>query len=107
MSKELAIQMVYLFMGAEPSIEDGCWEYQNGGHIELMQDLVDYAQLVVDDLSHRYDADFPGVYEYEVTEEFGGWIGAFVQRTSYLPTLDEAKAELTKIANEFFSQGDK
>jgi hypothetical protein len=82
----------------------------NGGHIGMVTDLVPYADQVAEYLLEHAGQDFPGVFEYEVTEDLGAWLA---NNTSYdssawtvtnrpLPIL--FAAELASKGDAFFSQ---
>jgi hypothetical protein len=57
------------------------------GCYELVLELVSYSQYVVDlkDQAYQVSGGFHGVYEYEVTSEFGSWFAAHIQKTKAIP----------------------
>jgi hypothetical protein len=84
---DFAIQLVYLVAGAEPRIdiqhitnrlmgsESDHPLRVGGGHIGMVEDLISYAKQVSAYLRTRPDdQEFPGVFEYEVTESLGAWL---------------------------------
>jgi hypothetical protein len=84
---DFAIQLVYLVAGAEPRIdiqhitnrlmgsESDHPLRAGGGHIGMVEDLISYAKQVSAYLRIRPDdQEFPGVFEYEVTESLGAWL---------------------------------
>jgi hypothetical protein len=78
---------VYLVAGAEPRIDihhitnrlistDSDHPLRaDGGHIGMVEDLISYAKQVSAYLRTKPDGqEFPGVFEYEVTESLGSWL---------------------------------
>lgn len=84
-----------------------CW---GQGCLELHAEVTQYAPLVAqlaDDLFALAGQDFPGVWDYEVTESLGcaiaAWIVAHPQQT---PAPDWVKAQLLALASDFLSQSE-
>lgn len=77
----------------------------NQGCIELFQEVGQYAQLCHDLFEETYNKtqDAPGVYDYEVSYEFGAWFGLMI-RTEHAPSQIEADAKLRELAAKFWSQ---
>lgn len=74
----VAVQAMYLMAGANAEMRDRDIDLSDvGGHIGFADDKVAYyAKMIVDFLEapNRKDLDFPGVFEYEVTEGLGRWL---------------------------------
>lgn len=114
-ARDLAFQMAYLTAGAEHALNIGRITHRlkgdpdghpalGGGHMDLVDNLVDCAEVVTKYLDGLpVGTDYPGVFEYEVTEEMGKW---FVDQHTLTdtPTLDDFKDELHRQAAAFFSQ---
>ena len=69
----------------------------------MVNDLLPYAELVAAYIAIRVGKqDFPGVFEYEVTEELGEWLANAAEASA----LTEAtfKAQLEIVGDKFFSQ---
>ena len=76
------------------------------GHHELVQELARYAVISEQMIMARNPQDFPGVYVYEVSEEFGAWFTDFVLTSdgNRAPTVEEGTAKLKELVDEFFKQ---
>lgn len=71
------IQMVYLMeeFDAETTQEIYSIHADNhGGHIGIVSSMYEHASTIVYLLNQQNTQDFPGVFEYEVTEELGRWL---------------------------------
>ena len=84
---DVAIQLVYLVAGVEGKTRlhrvterlKGTNEdhpiTEEGGHTGMVSDLIPYAKQVSAYLAAEAEKqDFPGVFEYEVTESLGAWL---------------------------------
>lgn len=82
----------------------GCYEL----HYELCQYATLSEQII--DVITRGDGgyDFPGVYDYEVSEEFGRWFRyeLLKDEEGNAPDFEAAKARLISLACCFFAQED-
>lgn len=69
-----AVQAMFLFQGFIGQKED--LEDTGMGQIEVAQYLAPWAARIDEYLEKLVDENwsFPGVFEYEVTEEFGAWL---------------------------------
>lgn len=81
-------------------------EVWDKGCSELYEELGQYAQLC-NDLYERYcdsgNYDAPGVYDYEVSCEFGDWFGRYVlEHAGEAPAFSEAIDKLEELASVFF-----
>ena len=75
------------------------------GFLELVSELVRNAEHSEMLLATRATDEFPGVYDYEVSEPFGKWFGAYVfEHGGQLPPIEECNAELIRRINAFFNQ---
>lgn len=109
-----AVQLVYLVAGAERQM----YIYgiaarlkgtnpqhpltDAGGHIGMVTALQKHAERVATHLDIHLrdpDAEFPGVFEYEVTEELGAWLA-----DNPNASLDEFTDELRRCSAAFFAQ---
>lgn len=74
------------------------------GFLELIQELVRNAEHSEMLLATRTD-DFPGVYDYEVSEPFGRWFGAYIfKHGGQAPSIETCHAELAQRVTAFFNQ---
>lgn len=76
------------------------------GFLELISELVGHAELSELLLEQQFaGADYPGVYDYEVSEPFGKWFGAYIfEHGGQLPPVEECNAELVRRISAFFNQ---
>ena len=75
------------------------------GAVELHLELCQYAELseyIVEFVSKVCHIDFPGVYDYEVSEPFGIWFAEQLFGEGSAPTSVKAKEKLAKLAANFF-----
>lgn len=73
------------------------------GHIELMSSLSGYAMHSEMQLMAREDEEYPGVFDYEVSEEFGRWYGQYIIDRRGTPPADlVARAKLDELIARFF-----
>ena len=84
---------------------DELYETWGMGAIELHQDLCNYALLNEEILDLMPNKDFPGVYDYEVSEPFGTWFASTLIGSGSVPDFADAKRNLVERAVEFFAQG--
>ncbi len=79
------------------------WE---NGAVELHATLCEYAatsEKIIEFLrENKTDFDFPGVYDYEVSEPFGQWFGDYLLTHDAVPQTGVANAELFELASTFF-----
>lgn len=52
------------------------------------------------------EAEPPGIYDYEVSEELGEWFAGYLVEHRRCPSNDVANAKLDEMMKSFFSQGD-
>lgn len=75
------------------------------GFLELISELVRNAEHSEMLLATRADDDFPGVYDYEVSEPFGKWFGAYIfEHDGQAPSIETCHAELAQRVTAFFNQ---
>lgn len=87
---------------------DDIYKAWNKGGLELHVELCQYAEMsekLVNLINKHYKLDFPGVYDYEVSEPFGKWFGEYIFEHHKAPTLKEATEHLVFTIVSFFSQG--
>ena len=79
------------------------------GHIELMSAVVNYLPILFCIAKkHIEKQEFPGVFEYEVVNELGLWIGDYIlsSDTGSLPSKELVIAACENLVNTFFAQGE-
>lgn len=75
MTKMNQVSAAFMALGIHPHLE-ALLPHWDGGHLELMQDLTSYSEYSVRLFTAGCEVvECPGVYPYEVDEEFGRWIG--------------------------------
>lgn len=80
------------------------WEQ---GAFELHFEMCQYAEVsekIAEYATDTLNLDFPGVYDYEVSEPFGIWFAEQVFAEGCAPTTVAAKQKLARLAAEFFIQ---
>jgi len=75
-----------------------------GGFTGLLSELQQYAEESERLLVERDPEDFPGVYDYEVSEEFGAWFGRYMAEHGEVPPSKVGKAHLASMIVAFFNQ---
>lgn len=75
------------------------------GCIELAIELSEWGPISERLVVALQPKDFPGVYDYEVSESFGQWVGQHLLDTRSFPERKVAMAELRRLAVAFFKQG--
>lgn len=113
-TQDVAIQLVYLVDGAQQQVDAHFKANRRvanqpdhalvaaGGHIGMVSDLLPYANTVACWIKAKGAQDFPGVFEYEVTESMGHWLADAAESE----TLTNAafSAQLETIGNQFFNR---
>lgn len=74
------------------------------GHVEFTSEIADWAVT-----AHRYIAklaptEYPGVFDYEVSEPFGQWLLNTLLANGSMPQEEVIDAYLKRIIAEFFAQ---
>lgn len=78
----MVVDAKYRTTGEDGRYTHDIYEAWGNGGIELHEELCQYAKLsekIVAFISNNLEIDFPGVYDYEVSEPFGTW---FAERLS-------------------------
>lgn len=77
-----------------------------GGWIGLVVELTSYVPYMLGCVTaiRRYQPEYPGVFDYEVSIEFGKWFGKFVAENQDVPSTKEAREWLKRAVFEFFTQ---
>lgn len=91
-----AVHAAYLLRGFDNALQDAV-----AGHIEAAYRLSELAQIVSDLYIEYKDWDFPGVFDYEVTEPMGDWYASW-QNCSDDDFLNALRLKFS----EFMQQGD-
>lgn len=84
------------------AISDHC------GQIEVFQELAYYGELA-DEIFQDYwkeGKEGAGVFDYEVSEEFGTWFGEYIIEHKRMPTQIVGETELRRLAKEFFERAE-
>lgn len=74
------------------------------GHVNTTLDFADYAALSEELLAKFSPDDYPGVYDYEVSEPFGRWLYTEYQTNGYMPPRHIAAMKLIELIADFFAQ---
>lgn len=79
------------------------------GGVELHLEVVQYAVLAeeyCDYVAEQCSMDFPGVFDYEVSEPFGEWFTEYLFETGEAPSKAVATHQLILMISGFFTQCD-
>lgn len=107
---QLTTTAIYMAMGMDRELKDDqCDAYQAlsdklGGHIGIMQIAIQCAEESERFLSEIGPQNFPGVYDYEISEPFGAWLGE-TMLTDPNTTFDVLAAELHNRITTWFETG--
>lgn len=109
MAENAAMQAMFLYDGAvrrrQLAEKDDDFEW-GGGYIEMAQDLLPLAFLMAREwervVGDRHD--WPGVYEYEVTEDLGAWVVEQCARGYQWPSIAQFRDEWKKRNDEWFNR---
>lgn len=75
------------------------------GQLELIMELVQYAIYSEKVLKEMNPEDYPGVYDYEVSDPFGRWFMRYViDHDGEVPLTQEGRAKLDELIKEFFDE---
>lgn len=122
---DVATQLVYLVAGIEFEASKhrvtqrllGNKAYAHpimasGGHTGMVADLLPYAKLVSEHITSMQAQDFPGVFEYEVTESLGMWLAKTAEEQGPLifpltARPSQFKKQLALESKKFFDRGNR
>lgn len=86
-------------------------EVWDKGCVELYEELGQYAERCNELFHTKFaanDYNAPGVYDYEVSCEFGEWFGRYIlANNGDAPTSSEAISKLEELADQFFKQAEE
>jgi hypothetical protein len=81
------------------------YEVWGKGVLELAQELARYAVFSEQELLLRNPEDYPGVYDYEVSIDFGHWFAQhIVDNDGAEPQFEKGCEELKRRMDEFFNK---
>lgn len=89
------------FMWEGVKEDDALLAHWGQGCLELCQEVVQYAELsemLLDAAFTVVEKDFPGVYDYEVSEPFGKWCREHIEGQLINPVIDRERASLVLAA---------
>ncbi|MEJ1959751.1 MAG: hypothetical protein WDM70_10295 [Nitrosomonadales bacterium] len=109
--KEQLITAAFFMEGlheAQPGGYDGVLGAWDKGRLELVDALVSHVPLATQLCNYAAitnGGDYPGVFDYEVSELFGAWFGEYIlTHGGDEPSRKEVEDWLVKAVEEFFSQ---
>lgn len=102
--ESIAVTAMYLMQGANTKYHFGLLEHCDG-HLGLASDLARFAVAFTRFIDDNTDAatDWPGVLEYEVTEQLGAWL-AVELCTRHAVTMEAFLAEARTRFDAFMQQ---
>ena len=103
---DAAVTATFMWNGAleAGATADELYETWGMGAIELHQELSQYAVLSEEILDAMPNKNFPGVYDYEVSEPFGTWFASTLIGSGSVPDFEYAKKHLVERVVEFFAR---
>ena len=103
---DLAVTASFMWNGAleTGTTADELYGMWGMGAFELHQELSQYALLSENILDAIPRKNFPGVYDYEVSEPFGMWFAEQLVKGS-VPTVESGTNELIRLVTMFFAKG--
>lgn len=75
-------------------------EVAGSGEISMFYRLMALAELCEDKRDKEEVDDWPGVWDYDISEPFGRWVGEYAREFWELPTDEKAAAQIDKLYNE-------
>ena len=101
-----AIYGAFIMLGAQKNFTDTCENY-GGGCFELVSMMCDHAPYIsaLEAVVHEAGFKHHGVFDYEVTEEFGRWYAEYVDMHLKTPGDLLCSNEIRRLIREFFCQG--
>lgn len=78
-----------------------------GGRIEAAQTLATYADLFDGFEARLEDVDFPGVFEYDVTNPMGRWFACYTVDNFAMPSREAFLLELGDRINTWLATGEE
>jgi len=105
--REIALRAAFFMDGLHSAgIDLSAWDK---GYIEMVDELVSYVPFVnklIDRSQEIVANNFPGVFDYEVSVQFGKWFGDHITKSNgETPSRQDAEKWLTGEVIAFFSQG--
>lgn len=96
-------------IGADGRCDYDMYQVWEQGGVELHNELTQYAVLAeefTDYVTEQCNTDFPGVFDYEVSEPFGNWFTERLFENCAAPSKSVATNKLIRMIAEFFTQCD-
>lgn len=108
--KDILLNAAYLSNGLDqhPQI-DNILDHWDGGHLELTAQLMRYAAFftALELAAAAVTNDYPGVFQYEVVEDFGRWFGDHILLTpdsNMVPDDGPCLNHLRSVTFDFFDK---
>jgi hypothetical protein len=109
---DVAVTATFIFSGLRDA-EDACvtevdiYDKWGQGALELHHCLCGYAEGFVKMIDALDPQDFPGVFDYEVSEVFGGWFGRHLIEQGSAPSVKEATHHMRYLVAKYFAQDER
>lgn len=73
---------------------------------EMVWELVRHVPYMLDRVDDALCAgkEYGGVFDYEVSMEFGKWFAKFIMDNGGMPSIDACEQKMTAMVAEFFNQ---
>ncbi len=104
----IAITAVFLMDGLRNHHMSELVDIWGQGYLELGQEIAQYAEFITvmgEEAAGEMDNNYPGVFEYEVTANFGKWFGEFIIENRKAPEMLDVCGKLKDLLVNFFSRG--
>jgi hypothetical protein len=99
----VAVTAIYIRLGLGDGLPQSLFDHHSG-HIGVDDQVAEYAVLSYELCEKLQPLDWPGVYDYEVSEPFGTWLRNRVDQGDNLPALYIALPKMVEMIAEFFAQ---
>lgn len=94
-------------LGPDGRCVSGMYTFWDLGGLELHLELSQYAQIAEEMCQHLVavqNCEFPGIFDYEVSEPFGTWFAEHLFEYGTAPDQEMARTKLAAMCAEFFAQ---
>ncbi len=101
--RDALITAAFMWEGVKE--DDKLLAHWDQGCIELCSEVTQFAELsemYLESVFSVIEKDFPGVYDYEVSEPFGAWLRQHIERQDPAGPLGAPRINKRKAASELF-----
>ena len=87
------------------TLSDELLKKWNQGCYELVYEVTRYAEYcwqLAEAGGEATGGEFPGIYDYDVSTEFGKWFGGYIVGYGHSPSPETCRIKLINLAHDFF-----